>query len=202
MTLRTVAVGLGCLALLPAAAQASSKPNFPRTVTGTISGSYSAKQGETTNKASWTVKSVRFKLVHVRFLENTWTGYYDVTGGTVSYSETETGPCSYSLQQTFALKTAMPKRNPSTPFYMTRNMLGRDYYGGIVQPAKRWNVTETCSDSGGGQYTNALKLEARNLFDSGEKHFRIGQQMKGRYSYKDDYLHATKTWTWSLKGRR
>jgi hypothetical protein len=199
---RTLAIALACLAVVPAAAQASSRPNFPRTVTGTLGGSYSATEGETTHKASWTVKNVRFKLVHVRFVENTWTGYYNVSAGTVTYSQSETGPCSYSLQETFALKPAMPKNNPSTPFYMTRNMLGRDYYDGIVDPAKRWNVTETCNYPDQDQYTNTVKLEVGNLFDSGEKHFKIGKAMKGRYSYKDDYLHATRTWTWSLKPRR
>jgi hypothetical protein len=44
MALRTVAAALASLALIPAVAEASTKPKFPRTVTGTISGTHLAKQ--------------------------------------------------------------------------------------------------------------------------------------------------------------
>jgi hypothetical protein len=71
MAPRTVAAALASLALIPAAADASTRPNFPRTVSGTISGSSTAKKDGVTRKASWTVKGVRLKLVHVRFVENT-----------------------------------------------------------------------------------------------------------------------------------
>src|SRR3954454_3830530 len=58
-----------------AATAASTRPKFPRSVAGTISGAASSSRGGTTNKESWTIKGVRFELEHVRFVENTWTGF-------------------------------------------------------------------------------------------------------------------------------
>src|SRR5215212_8732587 len=140
MALRTLAAAIACCALIPATAQASSRPSFPRTVTGTISGSYLAKKDGTTHKASWKITGARFKLVHVRSAEGSWTGFYKVTGGRVSYAESESGPCSFSLTDSFDLAPAMPTHNPSTPFYMQRSLLNRETYGGLIQPAKRWKV--------------------------------------------------------------
>jgi hypothetical protein len=203
MAPRTVAAVLACCAFIPSVAQASSRPNFPKTVSGTISGSYTGKRDGQTNNESWTIKSVRFRLEHVRFVENTWTGFYRVTGGTVTFSETESGPCTYSLQKTFALKPAMPKRAISTPFFLTRNMLGRDSYGGNIVPAVHWNATETCTYPDGGEPTTDTKrIEPGNLFDSrSPSSFRIGKSMKGTYKYFDDYLKATTVFKWSLKPR-
>jgi hypothetical protein len=199
---RTVAATLIALALVPAVAGASARPKFPRTVTGTISGSHVAKRGEQTNKEAWTIKGVRFRLEHVRFVENTWTGFYKVTAGSVTFSETESGPCSYSLAKTFALRSALPKRAISTPFFLERDMLGRDSYGGNIVPAVRWNVTETCAYPDAEPTAETKQVEPGNLFDSNSpSSFRIGKAMKGRYSYKDDYLNATTVFNWSLKPR-
>jgi hypothetical protein len=202
MAPRTVAAALASLALIPAA-DASTRPNFPRTVSGTISGSHVAKRAGQMNKESWTIKGVRFTLVHVRFVENTWTGFYKVTAGTVTFSETQSGPCSYSLDKTFALKPAMPKRAVSTPFFLNRSMLGKDSYGGNIVPAIHWNVTETCTYPDGGEpTTQTMRVEPGNLFDSSSpSSFRIGKAMKGRYSYKDGE-YGTTTYTWSLRPRR
>jgi hypothetical protein len=193
---------LAALTLVPVAAQAASRPSFPRTVSGTISGSYVAKEGQTTYRASWSITGVRFKLVHIRSAEGSWTGFYNVAAGTVSYSESETGPCSYSVTDKFALKPAMPRPNPSAPLALTRSLLSRETYGGTIQPDKRWNVTETCAYPEQDPSTNEVKLEARNLFDTGGKNGKIGRAMKGRYVYKDDFAHSTKTFKWSLKPRR
>jgi hypothetical protein len=205
MALRTALAVLASLALIPAVAGASTRPKFPRTVTGTISGSHNASRGgEQTNRESWTIKDVRFTLEHVRFVENTWTAFYKVTGGTVTFSESQTGQCSYSLEKTFALKTAMPKRAISTPFFLERNMSGRDSYGGNIVPQIHWSTTETCSYPDGGEpTTQTLRVEPGNLFDSDSPgSFRIGKAMNGRYTYKDDYLNATTLFKWSLKPRR
>src|SRR3954452_3138852 len=204
MALRTRVAVLACCALVPATAAASSRPNFPKTVSGTISGAYSAKRGETTNKESWTIKGVRFKLEHVRYVEATWTGFYKVTAGTVTFSESESGPCSYSLEKTFALRPVMPKRPVSTPFFLGRNMAGKDSYGGNIFPKIHWPVTETCTFPDGGEPTTETKrIEPGNLFDSNSpSSFRIGKSMKGTYKYFDDYLNATTVFKWSLKPRR
>ena len=200
MVPRTVAAVLACCALAPAA-QASSRPNFPKVVTGTVSGSYVSKKDGLTDKATWTIKGLRLKLVHVRFVENTWTGFYDVTAGTVTFTDNQTGSCSYSLNQTFALKPVLPSRKLTTPFSMTRNMLGKDSYGADMRPTKRWNVTETCSYEGSEPTTQTRKVTTGNLLDTGTTRFRIGRAMKGRYSYADDYEHSTTVFKWSLKPR-
>src|SRR3954471_6832752 len=100
MPLRTAAAGLALFALISAIASASTKPKFPRAVSGTISGSSTTTRGNMVAE-SWTIKGARFKLEHVRFVENTWTGFYRVAAGTVTFSETETGSCGYSVQKTF-----------------------------------------------------------------------------------------------------
>jgi hypothetical protein len=205
MALRTVAAALASLALIPAVAEASTKPKFPRTVTGTISGTHLAKQPGDPQvfNQKWTIKGVRFTLEHVRFVENTWTGFYKVTAGTVTFSETESGPCTYSLEKTFALRPAMPKRPISTPFFLERDMLGRDSYGGNVSPTIHWTTTETCTDPDGGEpRTDAVRVDPDNLFDSrSPRSFRIGRAMKGTYKYRDGE-YGNLSYSWSLKPRR
>jgi hypothetical protein len=203
MALRTVAAALASLALVPATAGASTKPRFPRAVSGTISGASSSSRGGTTVKESWTISGVRFAHEHIRFVQNTWTGFYKVTAGTVRFSESESGPCSYSLDKTFALRPAMPKRPISTPLYLERNMLGKDSYGGNIVPNVHWSVTETCPYPDGGEpATDTKRTEPGNLFDSrAPRGFRIGKSMKGTYRY-DDGDYGTTTFRWSLKPRR
>jgi hypothetical protein len=139
--------------------------------------------------------------VHVRFVENTWTRFYNVSGGTVSFSESESGPCTYSVSETFALKSSMPSSRITTPFSMTRNMSGKDSYGADIRPTKRWNATETCTYPDSEPTTQTRKVTTDNLLDTGSKRFKIGGAMTGRYSYFDDYLNATTVWKWSLKPR-
>ena len=104
MAFRTLAALLASLALIPAAvAEASAKPKFPRTVSGTISGSSSSTRGNTV-KETWMIKGVRFKLEHVRFVENTWTGFYKVTAGTKN-DKTK----AYVFLDSFALSSAPAK---------------------------------------------------------------------------------------------
>jgi hypothetical protein len=204
MLLRTAAVSLASFALIPAAAQASTKPHYPKYYSGSLSGSIAVTSDSITRRANWTVSGVRFKLVHVRFVENTWTGYYNVDAGRVSYHESVTqGDCSYTVDEKFALKGSFGRNYPSTPFFMTRDMLGRDYYDGLIQPAKKWTVTQVCTaDDPDGTAPEPVTVEAPNLFDSGEKHQRIGSSLEGKYVTKDDYTHERTTYKWSLRPRR
>jgi hypothetical protein len=71
-----------------------------------------------------------------------------------------------------------------------------------MRPTKRFNVTETCSYEGFDPTTDTKKIATGNLLDTGEKSFKIGGAMKGRYSIHDDYLNETTVWNWSLKPRR
>jgi hypothetical protein len=121
----------------------------------------------------------------------------------VTFSESESGPCSYSIEKTFALKGHV-KSKTSTPFFLNRDMLGRDSYGGNILPTPHWTATETCTFPDGGEpTTETIRVEPGNLFDSrSPSRFRIGKAMKGTYRYHDDYLNATTTYKWSLKPSR
>jgi len=63
-------------------------------------------------------------------------------------------------------------------------------------------VTETCSYPDSEPTTQTRKVATGNLFNSGEKRFKIGGAMEGRYGYSDDFLGAKRVWKWSLKPRR
>ncbi|MEA2496302.1 MAG: hypothetical protein QOJ29_4213, partial [Thermoleophilaceae bacterium] len=169
--------------------------------TGTISGSYIAKKGGTTHTITWTIKGVRFELVHVRSAEGSWTGFYNVAAGKVSYVDKETGTCGYTLTEKFALAPAMPKHNPSTPFYMTRSMLSRENYGGNLEPKKRWTIFEACSYPDQDPEARQLTVTPRNMFDTGSKAGKVGRALSGKYVYKDDFVQSTTTYKWSLKPR-
>jgi hypothetical protein len=202
MALRALAAALASLTLVPAAAQGSTRPHFPKTVAGTISGAYLAKTDGSTYKASWSIAGARFKLVHIRSVEGSWTGFYVVTAGSVTYSESKSGPCSYELSEKFALKPAMPSSRVSTPLALTRSLTGHDTYGGMIQPKKHWTVTETCTFPDQEPSTDQVRIDARNLFDTGSKSGKIGRAMKGRFVYKDDFNNSTKAYRWSLRPRR
>jgi hypothetical protein len=81
-------------------------------------------------------------------------------------------------------------------------MLGEDSYGSDMSPTKRFSVTETCTYEDSDPTTQTKKIATGNLLDTGEKRFKIGGAMKGRYSIVDDYLNETTVWKWSLKPRR
>src|SRR5690349_8456263 len=122
MALRTLAALAALCALAPATAGASARPNFPERVAGTITGSSVLKTEGNTVKTTWTVSGARFKLVHVRSVEGSWTGFYSVTAGSVAFKQVETGVCGYTLEQKFALKSSLPKSKVSTPLALTRSL--------------------------------------------------------------------------------
>ena len=192
------------LAVIPASAQAASKPSFPKTYKGTISGTYVADlDGGSTHKVTWTISKVRFRLEHVRFAEGRfWTGFYKVTGGTVTYTDTKTGTCTHDLSEKFALAPAMPKRVIATPFHMNRYVGSKDFYGGYIDPNKHWTVLESCTYSEDDFGAEEQRIDVRNMFDTGSKRGRIGSALKGKYVYKDDRPVSTTTYQWSLRPGR
>jgi hypothetical protein len=44
-------------------------------------------------------------------------------------------------------------KSKSTPFFLERDMLGRDHYGGNILPTPHWNTTRTCTFPDGGEPT-------------------------------------------------
>jgi len=202
MARHSLPLALLILVLLPAGANATSKPNFPKSYSGEISGSYrSSKDGRVITK-TWTIKKVKFRLKHVRLFEGGWTGFYDVAAGTVSFHQTQTGSCKYEFDETFALKPSLPRHNPSTPFYMDKSPLGRTIYDGIIDPTTTVTVDEICSYPDQEPVTQEQKIEIGQLFDTGSRRGVPGRKLSGRYRYFDDYLNATTKWHWTLKPGR
>jgi hypothetical protein len=198
---RSALAALACLLLVPASTLAAARPKFPQRYTGAISGTYSAAKDGVTRQNAWTIKDATFRLEHVRPAEGSWTGFYEVTKGTVAYRETETGPCTYSIDDEFALKPSMPKRTISTPFFMRRSLLSKETYDGRLDVTKKFRVAESC-DYGDGAEVSFRTVEPPNFFDTGEARGKIGRALKGRFVYKDDFRNATTTWKWSLRPAR
>jgi hypothetical protein len=203
MALRTLAAVTALCALSPAAAVASARPNFPRHVSGTISGTATQKASGNTVKSNWTISGARFRLAHVHYVEATWTGFYEVSGGTVTFEQSEIGNCGYSIKQTFALKGSLPSAKTTTPLFLERTMLGQDKYDGMLDPTKKWNVVESCSFPDQDPEIRQRAVAVPNLFNTGEKHGKIGRAMSGKFVYRDDapYNSTTTTYKWSLRPR-
>jgi hypothetical protein len=204
MTLRLGLAAPLALALVPAAAHAASQPRFPAGYSGTISGSIASSANGLTRKVSWTVKDIRFKLIHARQAEGSWSGYYKITAGTVHYTETtqDGADCAYTIDDSFALRPAIPRNYPSTPFFMTRNLLGREYYDGVIDPAKKWTVTDVCTSDDAAAQSPTRTIDAPNLFNTGERRGRIGGSLTGKHVTKDEHTQSTTTYKWSLRPRR
>ena len=156
-------------------------------------------QGDTNIKTTWKVSKARFKLEHVRSVEGSWTGFYKVTGGSVHYTETETGNCTYEIDSTFPLLKTMPKNRISTPLALTRSLTGHDTYDGDVDPTKKWTIFESCTENDE-PLAQERTVNVPDLFSTGEKSGRIGRAMKGKFTYKDEApsFKRTSTYSWSL----
>jgi hypothetical protein len=143
-----------------------------------------------------------FRLDTVQAFEGGFTGIYKVTRGTVTYSETETGNCSYSVSAKFGLKGALPHPNPSAPFALDKDPLGRMTMLGLLNVDRQFKATESCPDSEGGPpLTEQRTLEPPTLFDPGEAHWRAGRRLHHTRVERDG-SRGKRTWTWNLKPGR
>jgi hypothetical protein len=198
-------LALAVLAAPAAASAATGKPHFSRSYRGTLSGHLESRSGSRVIKADWTVKGLVFRLEHVRAFEGGWTGFYKVTAGTLSFSQTETGPCSYSVEASMPLAKSLPRPNPSAPLALDKNPLGKFYVLGLISPDKRLKTTETCTFPDGGEPdANPVEVEIPTIFDPGGSVWRPGRRLRGHRTVKDgfDEVKRTKSLSWSLKPGR
>jgi len=152
-------------------------------------------------KGQWKITGLVFRLSKVNSFEGGFTGLYKVTAGTVSYSESESGNCSYSASDTFALKKALPHPNPSAPLALDKDPLGRMITFGLIDVTRKLNVTETCLDPGGGPpATEQRQLELPTLFDAGETSWKPGRRLHHTRTNREN--NRNETFSWSLKPGR
>jgi len=161
----------------------------------------SSTSGGETVSASWKISGLVFRLTKVQAFEGGFTGLYKVTRGTVSYSESETGDCSYSGSLRFGLAKAFPHPNPSVPLALDQDPLGRKTMLGLVNVRPKLAVTESCpQDEGSPPVTTTRKLSLPTLFDPGESSWRPGRKLHHRRTERSG--DEKRTWTWSLKPGR
>lgn len=189
------------LPALPAAALGASRPTFAHSYRGTISGTFSDTEAGNVTKAQWKITGLVFRLTKVQAFEGGFTGLYKVSRGTVSYSETETGTCSYSVGDKFGLARALPRPNPSAPFALDQDPIGRKTILGLIDVNRKVKTTESCPDPDGGPPAITQRtLALPTLFDGGEKAWRPGRRLHGTNRQSD--RSARTIWTWKLKPGR
>jgi hypothetical protein len=186
---------------LPTAALGASRPSFAHYYRGTISGSFSNNDAGEVIKAQWKMTGVVLRRTKVQAFEGGFTATYKVTRGTVSYSETETGDCSYSASAKFGLAKAIPRNAPSVPFALDQDPLGRKTMLGLVDVNRKIKTTESCPDPDGGPpVTSNRTLTLPTLFDPGEKHWSPDRRLHG--SNKQSDRSEKQVWSWNLRPGR
>jgi hypothetical protein len=183
---------------LPAVTLGASRPNFAKAYRGTLAGSFSNKDGGETIKAQWKITGVVLRRYKVQPFEGGFTGIYKVTHGTVSYSETESGDCSYSATDKFGLAKAIGRHPTSTPFALDQDPLGRKTILGLIMVNRKLKTTESCADPNGGPATTETRtLALPTLVDFGEKGWRPGRRLHSKNTQSD--RSARTVWSWNLK---
>jgi hypothetical protein len=189
------------LVALPAGALGASRPSFAHSYRGTISGTFSSSEQGNVVKSQWKVSGLVFRLTKVQAFEGGFTGIYKVTRGTLSFSEIETGTCSYSAGDKFGLAKAIPRNAASVPLALDQDPIGRKTMLGLININRKIKTTESCPDPDGGPPSmTPLTLSFPTLFDPGEKRWSPGRRLHRTNKQAD---RATKeTWTWDLKPGR
>lgn len=192
---------VAALAAWPASALGVSRPSFAHSYRGTISGKVEIRTGGSEVHGKWTIAGLVFRLTKVQAFEGGFTGLYKVTAGTVAYSETETGDCSYSTSTQFGLARALPRPNPSTPLALDVNPLGHRSTFGLINVNRQLSVTESCPDPDGGPAsTETRKVDLPTLFDAGETSWSPGRHLRHTRTQKED--NGKESWSWNLRPRR
>ncbi|HEX6458404.1 MAG TPA: hypothetical protein VF032_05755 [Thermoleophilaceae bacterium] len=190
----------GALAV-PANALAVSRPHYAESYRGTISGSFESHDAGRDVKGQWKIGGLVFRLYKVSAFEGGFTGLYKVTAGKVSYSETESGDCSYSVSDTFALKKWLPHPLTSVSLALDKDPLGRMTTLGLIDVRRKLSVTESCADSQGGPpATEQRELQLPTLFDPAETSWKPGRRLHHRRSERQD--NGKQTFSWNLKPGR
>ena len=192
---------LAAVLAVPANALAISRPHYARAYRGTIAGSIETHDSGLDVKAQWKITGLVFRLYKVNAFEGGYTGLYKVTAGKVSYSETESGDCSYSTSDSFALKKALPHPLTSVSLALDKDPLGRMTMLGLIDVTRKLNVTESCPDSEGGPpSTSQRQLHLPTLFDPGETSWRPGKRLHHKRTQRED--NGKQTFSWTLKPGR
>jgi hypothetical protein len=192
---------LAAIMAVPAGALGASRPSFAHSYRGTISGTFSSSENGNVIKSQWKVSGVVLRLTKVQAFEGGFTGLYKVTRGTVTFSETETGTCSYSAGDKFGLAKAIPRNAASVPFALDQDPLGRKTMLGLINVNRKIKTTESCPDPDGGPpSTNQMTLPLPTLFDPGEKRWSPGRRL--HRSNKQVDRSSKETWSWDLKPGR
>jgi hypothetical protein len=199
--IRPVLTFLALLAVWPASALAASRPSFARAYRGTISGQFESRDGGNDVKGTWKISGVVFRLTKTQAFEGGFSGLYKVAHGNVSYTETETGDCSYTASAKFGLAGALPHPNPSVPFALDQDPIGRKTILGLIDVTRKLDVTESCPDPNGGPATtNTRRLGLPALFDPQESRWRPGRRLRHTVRQKDK--GTSESWSWNLKPGR
>lgn len=192
---------LAAVLAVPSSALAISRPHYAPAYRGTISGSFETHDAGRDVKGQWTISGLVFRLYHVNAFEGGYTGLYKVTSGKVSYSETESGDCSYSAADTFSLKKALPHPLTSVSLALDKDPLGRMTTLGLIDVTRKLNVTESCPDSEGGPpSTSQRQLQLPTLFDPAETSWRPGKRLHHKRTQRED--NGKQTFSWTLKPGR
>jgi len=203
---RLFAAALIVCALTPAA-QAAGQPPFPHSYRGTVSGTLDARDGSqgTATKASWTIKGVALRLTRVIKTDASWSAYYAVTGGKITYHEAETGSCSYAFDTTLPLRTSLSKT--SAPFALSQSLFFNHPTTalGSMTVKHGFKVSETCPQPDGEPAQISKRtIQLPTLFDPGEKRLKLGRRFADHNSSRDSSNgnRSTIKWSWVLKPGR
>ena len=192
------------LVAAPGADAAAPKPRLARSYHGTLSGSFTSKSQDQTVKETWKVSGVGLRLQAIRPFEGGWQGLYKLTAGTVDFTATESGSCSFSAHDSFGLLKALPRPNPSIPLDLDTNPFGKRHLFGLITTERKLKTTETCPDPDGGEPSMSQRtLELPTLFDPGEKAWKPTGRLKGSNVSRDasSDFKSTEVWSWDLKSR-
>lgn len=194
-------VAAAAIAAVPASGSAASRPSFAHSYRGALSGLFTDTHAGNKVTARWKVTQVVLRLTKVQAFEGGFTGLYKVTRGSVSYSETESGNCSYTATSTFGLARAIPRNGPSVPFALDQDPLGRRTMLGLINVNQKLKTTESCPDPNGGPPSTAQRtLSLPTLFDPGEKRWSPGRRLHRTNTQRD--TNSKTSWTWDLKPGR
>lgn len=192
---------LAAVLAMPASALAVSRPHYAGSYRGTISGSFETHDAGSDVKGQWKIAGLVFRLYKVSAFEGGYTGLYKVTAGKVSYSETESGDCSYSASDTFALKKELPHPLTSVSLALDKDPLGRLTMLGLIDVTRKLNATETCPDSSGGPpATEQRELQVPTLFDPAETSWKPSRRLHHKRTQRED--NGKQMFSWNLKPGR
>ena len=182
-------------------AVSAGAPHFPRSLHGTLKGTYIQTGGPQTTVRTWKVTGAVFKFTRASTSGGASIGRYKIVAGRVDFTLTESGSCSFSAHANFPLVKSLGRHVP-TPLALQQDSLGKFHTLGSMNPRHPVATTETCHDANGQTTTNKRRLDAPVVFEpGGEPWVPPGKIVQGQYDVKDvaTAIKTTQSWTWYLK---